>query len=151
LEAACLALVWSLSVIVCLAGCLLVGGSFSRNCILIVCSLFVWLAACSSQAACLEIELSLFVYCLSGCLLVRSCLLADIAYSLSVWLAACSSVVAFLKNVCSFSVYCLSGLLPSRRRLLVWKLIIYGMFLVCLAGCLLAGGCLSSYCSCIVC
>jgi hypothetical protein len=66
-------------------------------------------------------------------------------------LAACSSERVCLETLCLLSVYCLSGWLPACRRLLVWKLLMYRMFIVCLAGCLLIRSCLSGNGFCSVC
>ena len=95
--------------IVCLAGCLLIGGCLSEKCLFILCLLSVWLAAFSSEAACLEI-----------------------AHSLSVFSQLCT--------------FCLSSWLPAQQRLLVWKVLIYCLFVVCLAGYVLVGGFVSGHC-----
>jgi hypothetical protein len=86
--------------IVCLAGCLLVGGFLSGNR--------------------LGTKYSLFIFCRAGCLLGGVCLSGECCSvsvcSLPVWLAACSSETACLEigihRVCR---------LPARQRLLVCK------------------------------
>jgi hypothetical protein len=93
---------------------------------------------------------------------------------LSVRPAACSLQAACLAIAYSLLVFCLSGFLPACQRLLVWKLVIRWLFvycllsacsleaaylgllidclfIVCLAGFLLVGGCLSGNSSFIVC
>jgi hypothetical protein len=102
-----------------------------------LCLLSVWLAAFSSEAACLETHYLWYVSCLSGwlpacrrllvfilfmyrllivslvgCLLVGDCLYQNCTFIdtlSSVWLAACYAEAACLEVAHSLSVYCHCG------------------------------------------
>ena len=125
------------------------------------CLFAVWLAAFSPESARLQIAYPFFVYCPSGCCLLSGSCLSVTVCLLSVWLSVClseaaGSEIGYLLCVCD-----LSSWLQACWKLFLWKLfahcvfivclaetaclkpIVYHMFLVCLDGFLLAGGCLS--------
>ena len=136
--------------IVCLAGCLLIGGCLSGNrAFSFYLGLSGWLLVSRRLLVWKLLIDTMFIVRLAGYLLVGSCVSGDCfctACLLSVWLAACSLEAACQEVPYVFSVYCLSHCLPAHQRPLVCKLLMHCLFSVCLAGCLLDRGFLSGSC-----